>query len=109
MPEMIAFCRRRLAAGVVALVSLCISSAPALAQGCAMCRTAVEGQDDPLTRGLSRSVLFMVSMPFAVFFSAAGWLYVTHRRAKAATIPDEPGPEAVQGSETSDKFTTGGA
>jgi len=55
----------------------------ALAQGCSMCRTAVEGADDPLARGLSKSTMFMVSMPFAVVASIAGWLVFTIRRAKA--------------------------
>src|SRR5213594_341979 len=109
MRRMRGFCRRRVAAGVVTLVSLFLSPASALAQGCAMCRTAVEGQDDPLTRGLSHSVLFMVSMPFAVFFSAAGWLYVSHRRAKAAGMHDESGPEGEPGPVKTDEIAAGGA
>ena len=66
------------AAAACAIVAL--SGPDALAQGCAMCRTAVEGQNDPLTRGISLSVIFMVSMPFAIFTTIAGWLYISHRR-----------------------------
>ncbi|HZE89308.1 MAG TPA: hypothetical protein VE404_07165 [Verrucomicrobiae bacterium] len=87
--------RKRLAAAALLASVVLLSAPPALAQGCAMCRTAVEGQDDPLTRGLGHSVMFMVSMPFAVFFSAAGWLVLSSRKARnaarfAASAPDEP-------------------
>ena len=45
-----------------------------LAQGCAMCGTATGDAADPLARSLSVSTLFMLSMPFLIFFSVAGWL-----------------------------------
>ena len=45
-----------------------------LAQGCAMCGTATGDAADPLARSLSISTLFMMSMPFLIFFSVAGWL-----------------------------------
>lgn len=51
-----------------------------MAQGCAMCRTAVEGQDDPLARALSASTLFLVAMPFAVVASVGGWILFSLRR-----------------------------
>ncbi|MBI3450015.1 MAG: hypothetical protein HY049_14005 [Acidobacteria bacterium] len=99
--------RKRFAAAALLAAAVLLSAPPALAQGCAMCRTAVEGQDDPLTRGLSHSVLFMVSMPFAVFFSAAGWLVLSNRKARnaarlAAATPDDP--QAT----TADPQATGG-
>ncbi len=76
------------AAAVAASATVCallVLAAPeAVAQGCSMCRTAVEGMDDPLARSLSRSVLFMVSMPFAVVASIAGWLFFTYRRGEGA-------------------------
>jgi hypothetical protein len=28
----------------------------------------------------------MIAMPFAVFFSGAGWLFLTHRRARRAAM-----------------------
>lgn len=95
-------------AAAVAAAAFLLLSPEALAQGCAMCRTAVEGQDDPLTRGLSHSVLFMISMPFAVFFSAAGWLFFSHRKAKAAGRIEEPPPAAGSGNPAGDTTVTGG-
>lgn len=71
-------------AAAVAGAVLVLSGSDALAQGCAMCRTAVEGATDPLSRGISLSVLFMVSMPFAIFTTIAGWLYISHRRQGGA-------------------------
>lgn len=54
----------------------------AMAQGCAMCGTATGGASDPLGRSLSASVLFMMSMPFLLFFSVAGWLVWRFRRTR---------------------------
>lgn len=52
----------------------------ALAQGCAMCGTAVQDPADPLARSLSSSVLFMMSMPFFLLATVGGWLVYRHRR-----------------------------
>ncbi len=57
---------------------------PAHAQGCSMCGTALQDKEDPLARSISASVLFMMSMPFAVTFTVAGWLIYRHRRFHAA-------------------------
>lgn len=56
--------------------------ADALAQTCAMCRSAVQSPDDPLARGINLSVALLVSAPFAVFASIAGWLAYAWRRAR---------------------------
>lgn len=71
------------ALAVVAAAWSAVSPA-ALAQGCAMCRTAVEGIDDPLSRAFSYTTLFMLSMPFAVAATVGGWLVFTIRRGGAA-------------------------
>jgi hypothetical protein len=86
---------RLVLAFAVACAILALSSSEVLAQGCAMCRTAVEGASDPLSRGISLSVLFMVSMPFAIFTTIAGWLYISHRRAGAGA---EIGRAATSGT-----------
>jgi hypothetical protein len=78
--------KARAGAVAVAVTGFLLAPPQALAQGCAMCRTAVDGQDDPLSRGISHSVIFMIAMPFAVFFSGAGWLFLTHRRARRAAM-----------------------
>jgi len=45
-----------------------------LAQGCAMCKTAIGGVDDPLSRGINASIYFMMGMPFVLFAAVGGWL-----------------------------------
>ena len=57
-----------------------------------MCGTATGNAADPLARSLSISTLFMVSMPFVIFFSVAGWMAWRLRRtreAQAINIPKE--------------------
>jgi heme/copper-type cytochrome/quinol oxidase subunit 2 len=69
-------------AAVFALAIGLACAGDAMAQGCAMCGTAAGGATDPLARSLSASVLFMMSMPFLIFFSVAGWLVWRFRRAR---------------------------
>ena len=60
------------------------------AQGCAMCRTALGSADDPLARGFYWSVLILISAPYVVFGSIAGWLVYRHVSASrnATTVLD---------------------
>ena len=51
---------------------------PTAAWACAVC---FEG-DDALARGLNMSILFLMSMPFAIFGSIFGTLYITYKRAQ---------------------------
>ena len=51
---------------------------PVTAWACAVC---FEG-DDALARGLNMSILFLMSMPFAIFGSIFGTVYITYRRAQ---------------------------
>ena len=60
--------------GVAALVALL----PVTAWACAVC---FEG-DDALARGLNMSILFLMSMPFAIFGSIFGTVYITYKRAQ---------------------------
>jgi len=71
-----------------------LSRADAAAQGCAMCRTALGSVDDPLARGFYRSVLLLISAPYVVFGSIAGWLVYRHVMAarSAATVLEPPLP-----------------
>lgn len=55
-----------------------------------MCGTATGNAGDPLARSLSISTLFMLSMPFLIFFSVAGWLTWRVRRASAAIREAQP-------------------
>ena len=49
-----------------------------LAQGCAMCGSALK--DDPLGRAIGWSVLFLVAAPYAVVGSLGGYILYTYWR-----------------------------
>lgn len=66
--------RRRFLPAVVAVIGLL----PATTWACSVCW----GGDDPLTRGLSVSVLFLMSMPFLIGGSIIGAVFVAQRRAQ---------------------------
>jgi len=57
-----------------------LPQAPAFAQGCAMCGTALGNASDPLARSMASSIMFMIPVPFFLFFSVAGWLIYRFRR-----------------------------
>ena len=67
------------------------------AQGCAMCKTALSGADDPLAIGIFWSAILMMSMPFVLFASIGGWIFYQYRCADrpvgppAAVLPFEIG------------------
>ena len=69
-----------------------LARSDAVAQGCAMCRTALGSADDPLARGFYWSVLLLISAPYVIFGSIAGWLVYRHVMAsRGAVVPGEPG------------------
>lgn len=92
---------RRGAAALLAAAAAWAASPEALAQGCAMCRTAVEGAEDPLARALSWSTLFLLAMPFAVVASVGGWIFFSLRSAAPAdpAAADQPDVPAGSGTE----------
>jgi len=53
----------------------------ALAQGCAMCGTALK--DDPTGRAISWSVLFLMAAPYTVVGLVGGYIFYSYRRAAA--------------------------
>ena len=86
----------QLAAVVTGLSAL---SPEALAQGCAMCRTAVQSPDDPLALGINVSVAMMMFVPFAVVGSIGGWLVFVYRRAhRLAAAGNAPAGEPENGT-----------
>ena len=58
-----------------------------LAQGCAMCKTALSGPEDPLAQGIFYSAMLMMSMPFVLFVSIGGWIFYTYRHASRSPHP----------------------
>lgn len=75
-------------AALLALAALALPESLS-AQGCAMCGTVGTGADDPLVKGMFVSILFMVSMPFAVCSSVGGWLWYRTRQARSLALPGE--------------------
>jgi len=108
----------RTAGGVTAIAALALATAPALAQGCAMCGTSV-GAGDPLGRGLAYSIAFMLAVPNLLVGTIGGWIYYVYRRAARAgrTAPESAvGPmraathlPASNGEATSARPSIGGA
>ena len=67
------------------LVAMLFSHADALAQGCAMCGTVVNGSKDPLAKGLAYSIVLMLAIPNVLVASIGGWLVYVYRRAAFRT------------------------
>ena len=57
-----------------------------------MCKTTLDGSNDPLVGALNVSVLFMMAMPYAILGTVGGWIYFSSRRP-SGTAPSEPEPE----------------
>ena len=95
----------RFAATVVAVA---LPTAHALAQSCAMCASSF-GQNDPVTRAFSWSILFLMATPYTIVASVGAFLWFMHRRApgrrrapiihlaRASRLLRRPAP--VEGSE----------
>ena len=71
---------RLLPAAIVALLALLGPGvADVLAQGCAMCGSALK--DDPTGRAISWSVLFLIAAPYTVVGLVGGYIFFPYRRA----------------------------
>ena len=80
----------RLATASVVAASVLLGVADALAQSCAMCASSF-GENDPVSRAFSWSILFMMAMPYTIFGTIAAVLFWSHRRAtgrRRATVID---------------------
>jgi hypothetical protein len=82
----------RVAFGAAGLVGLDVTRA--LAQ-CAMCGTAVQQPDDPLSAGLFWSVVFLISLPYSIVGGFVATLFWIHHRSKRA--PENPALHVVGG------------
>lgn len=67
-----------------AAVLMTVGLMPALLHACSVCW----GADDALAQGLNVSVLFLMSMPFAIGGSIVGVLFVAQRRHKGRRRSD---------------------
>ncbi len=73
---------------ILLVVSLfTVAPTPALAQGCAMCRTALS-VEDPVTQGFNYSILFLMAMPYVAFAGVAGWVWRKHSSQLKATVAE---------------------
>ena len=69
--------QRSLAATAFVLLG---TASRALAQSCAMCAASF-GPNDPTSRAISWSILFLMAAPYTIVLTAAGILFYMHRRA----------------------------
>jgi hypothetical protein len=70
-----------LARAAAAILAVLAAPPGALAQGCAMCKTALEG--DPAAGAINASILFLMSMPYAIVGTVGAWIYLATRRPRA--------------------------
>ena len=68
--------RRSLVATAIVLLG---STTRVLAQSCAMCAASF-GPNDPTSRAISWSILFLMAAPYTIVLTAAGVLFYMHRR-----------------------------
>ncbi len=73
---------------VLLAASVLLPAAAAHAQ-CVMCGTVGQGGNDPLVKGMFRSIVFMVSMPFGVIGAVAGWFHHQYRQRRKAPSGEE--------------------
>lgn len=73
---------------LVAVCSLLLVAGRVWAQSCAMCGSSF-GENDPVSRAFSWSILFMIAAPYTVVGLIGAFLFVNYRRAgrsRAAVI-----------------------
>jgi hypothetical protein len=69
--------------GIVGVATV-LAVLPVAAWACAVC---FDG-DDALARGLNVSILFLLSMPYAIVGAIGGVVYVVHKRAQRQGRPE---------------------
>jgi hypothetical protein len=74
--------------GLVVAALLAVLPADALAQGCAMCKTALDGPMDPTTEAFNVSSLFLMATPYTVVGTLGVWMYLSARRAERTADQD---------------------
>jgi len=84
---------------LVACAGAAVLASPArvLAQSCAMCASSF-GQNDPVTRAFSWSILFLMATPYTIVAAVGAFLFFMHRRTpgrRRATIIDLARPSRL--------------
>jgi hypothetical protein len=72
----------------VAVVGVLFAAADALAQSCAMCGASF-GENDPVSRAFSWSILFLMATPYTIVGLVGLFVFYSYRRAgrrRAAVI-----------------------
>ncbi len=76
----------RFSALVLVAVVACLVLLPAEGSAqCSMCRTALE-QNEEAAVGFNRAILFLLAMPYSVFASLAGYVFISRRRRAGVPI-----------------------
>jgi hypothetical protein len=88
---------------VFLLAVLVLAAVPAAAEACPMCKAALANKDGggDLVSGFFYSILFMLSMPFAILGVFSGLMYREVRRARKLreNAPSDARPQS-QGTKT---------
>jgi hypothetical protein len=69
------------------------------AQGCAMCRTAVEGGDEALALGFNWSILLLIGVTYGLLATVGGWIAFRYWKGQPHARAAEVVPFAVPGKE----------
>jgi hypothetical protein len=87
------------ATALVALYSLLLPHV-AIAQGCSMCKTALDGPPDPLTQAFNVSSILLMAAPYTLVGIFAAWIVVaTRRRDREAARAESTADYAVSETE----------
>lgn len=73
---------------VVALVLVAVTS-EAWAQGCAMCKASLPGEEDPISQGFNNSIFMFLGVTYSLVVLGGGWIGFRYWRAR--TPRNEPG------------------
>ena len=84
--------RRGTATWILAGAATLLPATRAFAQGCAMCGSSF-APDDPVTKAMNTSIIFLLLTPYVLLAAVGCWLYVryrhrgAHRRAAVIALP----------------------
>ena len=84
--------RRFAALALLTVLAICLFQVSAQAQGCAMCRTALE--NSPEGKGMAASfnngIVFLLGVPYVIFGAFGVAVYRAHKKKKASERPANP-------------------